>query len=365
MKPKRIIAVALVISALLLQGIAHGQPQKMRKADEAALYYQYARAVPLLEKVIAKDNKYKVRAQVLLARCHMFMNDMAKAAEVYAQVIGSPGIDPDNHYYYGQVLRTLGKYDLARKQFLIYDSLAPENIRGKMYAAYCDSMAVWQNFQPSGTITNMKALNSPNADFSPVFFDHGIVFASDRSFGKVHPEVYYWTGDPYLDLYMVTFNDSARRLQPDSSNIHPFSSVINQTYHDGPASFSKNGDIIYFTRTISEKVKSMEKDKEKIYTHILKIFYSNRIEELWSDPKPFYLNNNAFSVGHPSLSGDGTTLYFVSDMPGGYGGTDLYACYKEGEEWGPARNLGRTINTIGDEVFPNIIDSVLYFSSSA
>lgn len=94
----------------------------MKKADDASLYFQYARAVPLLEKVIAKDNKYKSRAQVLLARCHMHMNNMEKAGEVYAQVIGSPGIDPVNHYYYGQVLRTLGNYEMASKQFMIYDS---------------------------------------------------------------------------------------------------------------------------------------------------------------------------------------------------------------------------------------------------
>jgi outer membrane protein OmpA-like peptidoglycan-associated protein/tetratricopeptide (TPR) repeat protein len=364
MKPKRIIVAVLVISALLLQGVTHGQPQKMKKADEAALYYQYARAVPLLEKVIAKDNKYKTQAQVLLARCHMYMNHMESAQEVYAQVIDNPGIDPDNHYFYGQVLRTMGKYDLAREQFLIYDSLAPENIRGKMFAAYCDSMAAWKNFQPSGTIANVGVLNSTKADFSPIFFDNGIVFTSDRLFGKDHPEVYHWTGAPYLDLYMVTVNDSARRLKLDSSSIHPFSSVINQKYHDGPASFSKNGDIIYFTRTISEKVKNLRKDKERIYTHILKIFSSSLMEGIWSDPEPFYLNDSVFSVGHPSLSGDGMQLYFTSDMPGGYGGTDLYVCHKEGEEWGPARNLGRTINTLGDEMFPYILDSALYFSST-
>ncbi len=364
MKPKRIIVTAIVLCTILLQGIAHGQPQKMKKADDASLYFQYARAVPLLEKVIAKDNKYKSRAQVLLARCHMHMNNMEKAGEVYAQVIGSPGIDPVNHYYYGQVLRTLGNYEMASKQFMIYDSLAPENIRGKLFAAYCDSMAVWSTYPPSGDIANAEALNSANSDFSPVFFDKGIVFTSDRVFGQRSGEVYDWTGDPYLDLYMVTFNDSARRQKLDSSAIHPFSSVLNQIYHDGPASFSENGDLVYFTRTLSDKIKDLRKDKEKIYTHILKIFSSTWTEGNWTEPVSFYLNNDQYSVGHPCLSPDAEQLFFVSDMPGGYGGTDLYMCSKEGEGWGAATNMGRTINTLGDEMFPYLLDSVLYFSST-
>ncbi len=353
-----------LISGIVLQGAVYGQ-NRLKKADEAALYYQYARAVPILESIIEKDNKYKTQAMVLLAKCHMSMNNMDKAGEVYAQVIGSPGIDPVHHYYYGQVLRTMGKYDMAREQFLIYDSLAPENIRGRLFAAFCDSMAVWKTYPPSGEIMNVESLNSVNSDFSPVFFQNGLVFTSDRSFGRSNPEVYYWTGVPYLDMYLVTFNDSVRSSKPDASTIHPFSSVLNQTYHDGPASFSQNGDMVYFTRTISEKVKNLKKDKERIYTHILKIFSSGLAEGIWSDPEPFYLNNTTFSVGHPSLSGDGRQLYFASDMPGGYGGTDLYVCQKEEEGWGPAQNLGRTINTLGDEVFPNLIDSVLYFSSTA
>lgn len=130
--------------------------------------------------------------------------------------------------------------------------------------------------------------------------------------------------------------------------------------HDGPASFSKDGNYVAFTRNDYDT-----KRKDKIVE--LQICFSTFKDGKWSDPEPFALNGKDYSVGQPCLSPDGNTMYFTSDMPGGYGGADLYRVSKdETGQWGKAQNLGDKINTEGDEMFPFLesTNGILFFSSN-
>jgi hypothetical protein len=97
----------------------------------------------------------------------------------------------------------------------------------------------------------------------------------------------------------------------------------------------------------------------------LKLYWTRKIGGKWVGEQPFQHNNDQYSLSHPSLSHDGNTLYFVSDMPGGIGGTDIYRCFRAADGWTQPQNLGKTINTRGDETTPFIhIDNILYFASS-
>jgi hypothetical protein len=97
----------------------------------------------------------------------------------------------------------------------------------------------------------------------------------------------------------------------------------------------------------------------------LKLYWTRKIGGKWVGEQPFQHNNDQYSLSHPSLSHDGNTLYFVSDMPGGIGGTDIYRCFRAADGWTQPQNLGKTINTRGDETTPFIhIDNILYFVSS-
>jgi len=147
----------------------------------------------------------------------------------------------------------------------------------------------------------------------------------------------------------------------EMGSVSAFDTKFNQPYHDGPAAFSADGNSIYFTRSFFGQAK-----REGVYkTNLLKIYFSEKTNGKWSEVKPFFLNSKEFSVGHPTLSADGQTLYFVSDMPGGQGGTDIWMCKREGESWGKGTNLGATVNTSENEMFPTMqTDGTLYFSSN-
>jgi outer membrane protein OmpA-like peptidoglycan-associated protein len=173
---------------------------------------------------------------------------------------------------------------------------------------------------------------------------------------------YGWTGNSYLHLFYAEpiniddfYNDFKEiRLAPD---------LFNQKYHDGPASFNQNFTEVFINRTIVYRDKG-KKDQDKIRTHLLKIYNSERKNSKWTEPVPFFLNNDQYSVGHPALSRDGKVLCFVSDMKGGYGGTDIYMCRRENNKWSQPVNLGPVINTFGNEMFPFLADNGdLYFAS--
>ena len=128
--------------------------------------------------------------------------------------------------------------------------------------------------------------------------------------------------------------------------------------HDGPTSFSNNGTFMAFTRNHYH-----DKSKDKIIE--LQIWFSSYKDGKWLEPTPFSLNNSEYSVGHPFLTADGKTMYFICNMPGGFGGADIYKVKKgDNGEWEKPENLGNKINTEGDEVFPFFNDSkeILSFS---
>jgi len=135
---------------------------------------------------------------------------------------------------------------------------------------------------------------------------------------------------------------------------------LNDQYNNGRASISKYGSLMAFTRC-HYKIKGMKKILER------QIFFRNLVKGKWSAPKPFLLNSENYSVGHPCLSSDGKTMYFDSDMPGGFGKSDLYRISRnDNGTWGKAENLGSKINTEGDEMYPFFKEDgqILFFSSN-
>ncbi|MEI7846205.1 MAG: OmpA family protein, partial [Chloroflexota bacterium] len=143
----------------------------------------------------------------------------------------------------------------------------------------------------------------------------------------------------------------------------PALDIADHLWHDGPVCFNSGFTEIFINRTQIMHDKG-KREPGHVRTHLLKIFTSTLKEGKWVVPQPFFLNNDQYSVGHPALSPDGATLYFVSDMPGGYGETDIYVCQRTGDTWSPAVNLGATVNTPGKEMFPFIAaNGDLYFSS--
>jgi outer membrane protein OmpA-like peptidoglycan-associated protein len=166
-----------------------------------------------------------------------------------------------------------------------------------------------------------------------------------------------WNDQPFLDLYVSDITPSG-----GLANVRLMEGAVNTKVHEGPASANTSGDILWFTRNGYFNGKTQ---KSATGINRLAIYKAYRRDGGWDDVEQFLYNNSEISVGHPALSPDGTRLFFVSDMPGGYGGSDIYVCKDLGGQWGEPENLGATINTAQNEVFPFIgADGTLYFSSN-
>ena len=352
--------LVVLMIALLVSG-TQGFAQKA-KADRLFESFNYTKAIPFYEKLASKNNKHAAYAMNRLGDSYRLAGDFEEAARWYSNAIVIDTTSPDLFFNYAQSLRSLGRYEEAAEIFRKYAQLRPDDPRGELFAQYSLEVNKWAEPELDYELLNAESLNSPYADFSPVYGKDGVIFTSDRM-SRAGEKRYGWTGAFYLDLFYAPLKKEAGKdvLTPGSPSL--YAAGLSQPYHDGPASFSSDFNTVYFTRVTR---KAGELDSTRYYTNKLKIYSSkNEDEKNWSDPEPFYLNSDTYSVGHPALTADGKTLYFVSDMPGGFGGTDIYQVKQTDEGWGPAENLGETINTFGNEMFPYIHeDKVLYFSSN-
>ena len=343
---------------LLFQLLMSCQP--IYKAQKQMGKYNYSGAVVTLKKAVDKSKTHNA-ALPMLADCYRLQHDILNAKTYYAQAVAVPGAKPETYFYYAQALQSTGEYAQAREMYQKYAQMNPSDPKGLLYAAHCDSvLGPWKGKKPVYDVKLANNINTTESDFGPAFYDGQLVFASDFETNPGEGKKYGWTGRGYLNI-MKSKPVKAGDFWGDLEKASEFESKFNLPYHDGPASFSADGNTIYFTRSFFGKAK-----REGIYkTNLLKIYYATKTNGKWGEIMPFFLNSKDFSVGHPSLSADGQTLYFVSDMPGGQGGTDIWMCKREGDIWGPATNLGKTVNSSENEMFPSIQkDGTLYFASN-
>jgi len=354
---KKIFIIVFLASVVVFQ--VNGQN---KKGDKLFKYYNYAEAIPFyLNAAEAENIAVRKHAAEKLADCYRFVNNAPKAKIWYEKTVQYKDVDPINYFYLGQALRTLGEYKQAAEAFTKYNELVPDSEEGKRYYQYCIDIQNWIDLPLTAEIKNISEINSKYADFSPVFYRDGIVFTSDRQAeAYLKKDIYGWTNTSYLNLY-YTIPEYYKVYWNGVPEPKKMSNDFNLSYHDGPACFSSDYRWIYLTRTEQKHGKKIDGD---IKTHLLEIYQA----EITGDRKPKYeafeYNNPDYSVGHPALSPDGKKLIFSSDMPGGYGGSDLYVCTNENGKWSKPVNLGERVNSIGDEVFPYwAVDSLLYFAS--
>lgn len=326
------------------------------KADRLFEHWDFFNAAKLYETEAAKNPSADVYFK--LGESYRIMNWYKEAKTAYDKV-NEAGVysNPEFYLNYGQILKNNGNYDEAKVAFDTYTRLKPSDPRGKFFSESIGIVTEDHEWDEPVSVTNVAALNSKNADLSPVFYKDGVVFSTTRN-TQGHDKIYSWTGANFLDLYFA-------KKETDNinfANVAPFDNEkMNKKYHDALASFSKNQDTIYLTRV--EKYLKGE-DKKLLEIERNKIFMSTLKDGKWTKEVPFFLNSDLYSVANPLLSPDGKRLYFVSDMIGGYGKTDIYYCPREGDKWGNPINMGPNINTFNTEKYPAFdADGNFYFSS--
>ncbi len=359
MKTRKSHYILLVFFALLFSIEANAQ-KTLAKGNAYFDRNMFKEAIPYFEEEMkAGDNKSKEEATERLADCYRLIGEFQKAEEYYKKLVSRAKKNPEHQKNYALSLKASSKYQEAAEEFKKYARLNPSDPMASVYIESCGLAQKWLDESIGNEVKNLGFLNTEYSEFSPTFYKGGFLFCSARP-GSKRKVVTFGseTNNPSLDFFYVNLQKPY-----DSLATEVFENSARNTYlHEGPATFTPTGDTIYFTRS----VKGARDDKKGVILKVLHVMESHRTPEGWSNPvSAFSFNGTNYSVGHPSLSANGKTIYFMSDMPGGKGGTDIYRSEKQSDgTWGPAINLGSEVNTFAFELFPFIYDdNTLYFSS--
>ena len=345
----------IAMLCLLLGVKASAQSPAERRANRLFENFSYEPAIELYEYVIRKnpENRSVIRN---LAESYRKTNNPAKTAQWLARAI-EVGINRNEDIlYYAQALEMIGKKEEATKYFQKYDQLMGADKRGERFAKSLTNYV--DLFMESGQfrVENIRE-NTKDADFSPAFYPGGLMLVSERGNSAYIKSVFPWNNRRWLDLFVSTGeNDSnltsTTRL-PDR---------INSKYHEGPVSYSPERNMLAFTRNnyFDGKVQ-----RSSDHINKLSILFTSPKGKGWTKPVKFAHSSAEYSVGHPAFGKQGTTMWFISDMPGGLGGTDIYVSRLENDVWSKPENLGPKVNSEGNEMFPFVLnDSLLYFASN-
>ncbi|GAA4278803.1 OmpA family protein [Aquimarina mytili] len=265
----------------------------------------------------------------------------------------------DNKYNFMmyQVLSALGEYDKSVEFLALYRS----NETTSSDFDKNDAISIIEDFKLKDDDYTIKSVdfNSEASEFGAIKRDSVVYFTTDRKPYGVLNKQYKWTHRPFLDIYQVLVDEENRLV----SDITPIAKEINSKLHEGNFCFTADGNTIYISKSNSEKGK---KKFDSIRNNSIHLYKSVKVDDNWSKPEKLSFNNVNYSIEHPSLSADGSKLYFSSNMPGGYGDFDIYYVDVNLDgTYGNPINLGAEINTEHREQFPFIAnDGHLFFSSN-
>lgn len=322
-----------------------GRGQKVRDGETAWSRKQYSSAIPLLTREFekAKTRAEKGKKAFKIAESYRILAQDDLALPWYQKAYDNQfGTDALRELAY--TLKRQERYDEAKTAFkdLGIEIGSPYEYRREINT--CEIAAGWKKIQAPEFRIGPMDFNTRDAEYAPVLYKTDeLAFTSDRN-GSTGEEVYAWTGNQFSDIYIYNLSNNTSR-KADAR--------INTPDNEGTASFALNFTEIYFTRCEGPK-------KQDAYCRIMFSTYKNNE---WTSPKPLDLFPNNINYGQPSISEDGTKLYFAANHPDGWGGFDLYVSERSPEGWGEPKLLSRAVNTIGNEQFPYIIGDTLYFSS--
>jgi len=339
------------------------QKQEVRLADKFYKDYAYLKASEFYSNAV-KLGDSSLHVLTRLADCYYNNSNADKSAIWYAKAIKlhESKIEPEYIYKYSQALRSQGNYKEAIVMLEKYRAMSPDDNR--IAGLDFDKLELYTKLANDDEVyVTVKDLpiNSNFADFGPYEKDGKLIFSSARD-GKNN--IYDWNGEPYLDIYEVALSEKDGENTFGKVN-RLDASKINSEFHEANVAITNDGTTLYFTRDNVSKRNQLKTDRQG--TAHLKIYKATLVDGTWQDVEELPFNDKLFSNGHPALSPDNKTLYFVSDREGGFGNTDIYKVdILENGYYGTPENLGASINTDGKEMFPFVAkDSTLYFSSDS
>ena len=364
---KNILIFIFLISLFNVHGYLQAQNLRKQRADKFYESGEYARAAVLYRRALKKikNKAEKAETNFLIADCFRRINSFKKIESFYKRAISLRYADPIMYLHFGQVLLIMEKFEDARLQFETYKKLVPSDKRGDEGLEAIKLASDWKNNPNAYNVTHFKKINSKYDDFCPSYDEtkdfNDIYFTSNRDKNPNKnkrkrstiggPKKSNITGELFCDIFFIKMNRKGEWEKPE-----PLDTTINTEFDDGATTITKDGKIMYFSHC------KMEKGKQ-IGCHIYELKKSSGN---WGVPQYVkLLKDSAISIGHPTISEDGNTLYFASYMKGGKGGMDIWKVERSSKgDWGPVQNF-KEINTEYDEDFPYIRENgTFYFSSN-
>jgi outer membrane protein OmpA-like peptidoglycan-associated protein len=329
--------------------------------DAADILYnraQYVKAVPVYEKLIKDPSiskKDKQDALIRLGNCYRKLNQTDKAISSYSEALtikSKNAPTADLYYNYAQVLRAKAKYPEAAEQYNNVVQINPNDVNAKNCMKFCLDIKKELTKANEYTVKKVPTINTKLSEFAACIDGNHLIFSAERdAFDFSEFVINDFDGAPFFHLYRVKMNGEELEKEREM----PMS--INTDFYDGPCCVTADGKTLYFSRVSVSK-------KEGVVNQA-QIYSASRVGNRWANVQLVNVSGEDYSVTHPSISADGNTLYFTSNMAGGLGGKDIYMSRKSGITWTKPVNLGPEINTKGDEMYPSIRnDGVLFFASN-
>lgn len=349
----------IILILLVLIASVQDSPAQKRKSDRAYAAFnagEYYDAIDQFKDTYSKTKKADKTSRTefvfMIAECYRLINDPKNAETWYKLAVKSAYPRTDAQYWLAETLKKNGKYQLAIDEFKKYKQVAPSDSRADQEIRACELALEWQRNPEAYKVDEMKDINSKESDFSPAYGrdDFGIIYFTSSRDDAAGNKTHGATGQGYTDIFESRIDKKSKWSTPVPVD------VINSEFEEGTPFFVSDYKELYYTRCETGK-----REKKGCV-----IMYSKKTGDSWSEPKNIGILPDSLVAAHPALTSDGTTLYFVSDMPGGFGGKDIWKSTRPagGDVWSKPVNPGPDINTSGNELFPFIReDGNLYFSS--
>jgi len=337
---------------IFLAQIAWSQGGDLKRANKEFELGAFNLAIQSYGKVLSK-NPNNVEALGRMADCFRHLNNLEEAARIYDLAVREKGLDPIHYLQYGHTMMGLGKYDEAIAWYKLYAEGQPAF--GNHFAQSAEFAKKVADQVPTYKIENL-IVNTPASDFGPATWDQSLVFSSSRIDLKRQNEdnASGWTGSANNQLFR------AEKAGNAFGRVDFLRSDLQNTYNEGPVSFSGNGRWVAITRNnFVDGTRQIPSAGMEMSILIAEVLPDGR----WKAPIPFAFNGSGYSSGYPMLNEDGSVMYFSSNRPDGFGGYDLYMTRRTGSTWSMPQNLGSVVNTPGNEVTPFLSGKTLFFAS--
>ncbi|MCE4565705.1 OmpA family protein [Maribellus sp. CM-23] len=352
MKQIRLAVLSLVI--LILSGC--GSARYGRDALLSQDIGEYYKAIELYKKARKKEKSRTKRIEYAynIAESYRAIGQYEYAAQNYKFAIRLGYPDNEALLRYAEMLRITQDFEEATETYRTYLDSVPGDQRALDGVEAMRKTQEWVAYPTRHIINPIKEINSPQSDFAPVFVggrDNEVIFTSTRkaATGKKESMIH---GQKYADLFRANF--SVQRQKWQQPKLLDETLMINTGDEEGAAALNSSGEQMIFTRCRYDKTQAMGTE----------LYSTSQSRGSWSEPIKLEVVGDSIIAAHPALSPDGSVLYFVSDMPGGQGGKDIWMARAEGSSYGKPVNMGSVINTAGDEMFPFVRDNgELYFAS--